>query len=101
MPSFLCSECDPPQLIPVREKVSHRRGHDRRKQWSSNRDQAAHARFRRAVKERDGYRCVVCGSTRDVRAAHIVPVAQGGSYEPENGRTLCKAHDMATDPHAR
>ena len=66
-----------------------------------NRDMAAHMRFARAVKNRDGHRCVICGTTKDLRATHIVPLHQGGSDHPNNGRTLCKTHDQATDRYAR
>lgn len=69
--------------------------------WSRNRDRSAQARFRKAVLERDGYRCVVCGSTTDLRAAHVRPLRDGGGYELSNGRTLCKEHDKASDPYAR
>lgn len=58
-------------------------------------------RFARAVKRRDHHACVLCGSTDDVRAAHIVPLHKGGSNDPANGRTLCRYHDKASDPHAR
>ncbi|MGE5595532.1 MAG: HNH endonuclease [Hyphomicrobiales bacterium] len=47
-------------------------------------------RTRREVVERDGHRCVACGTT-GVRfeVDHIVPLACGGSNEPQNLRTLC------------
>jgi 5-methylcytosine-specific restriction endonuclease McrA len=45
-----------------------------------------------AVKRRDGYRCVVCGSTLGVEADHIIPRSQGGPHTLENGRTLCRRH---------
>ena len=69
--------------------------------WSSNRDHAAHKRFARAVKRRDRNRCVRCGSTTDLRAAHLRPIASGGDYHPDNGETLCRECDMRTDPYAR
>jgi len=51
------------------------------------------------VKARDGYRCA-CGSTTDLRACHIVPLHQGGSYDPSNGVTRCKTCDKTTDRYA-
>lgn len=68
---------------------------------SPNRDRVAQARFRRAVLARDGGACVECGSTVDVRACHLTPVRDGGSYDVSNGVTRCKYHDQATDPYAR
>jgi 5-methylcytosine-specific restriction endonuclease McrA len=65
-----------------------------------DRDLNAHKRFARKVKQRDGYMCVRCGSTTDLRACHITPLHQGGSYDPANGITLCKTHDKQTDPYA-
>lgn len=99
MAYFFCDKCS--SLVPLALRTAHRRSHDTRSQWSANRNQAAHARFAKAVKARDGYRCVECGSAEDIRACHIVPIASGGGYDVSNGRTLCKAHDMATDGHAR
>lgn len=99
MPMRWCHTCRIP--IPMDDWQTHRQAHDKRRQWSHNRDQAAHKRFARAVKKRDGYRCVTCGFPDDLRAAHLVPIAAGGSYDLENGRTLCRRCDRATDPHAR
>ena len=67
---------------------------------SPTRDRGKQARFRKAVLARDGYRCVICGETRDLRAAHIVPLSQGGGYDPSEGRTLCRRHDMQSDRYA-
>lgn len=47
-------------------------------------------RTRKAVLERDGHRCLACGTT-GVRfeVDHIVPLAAGGSNALVNLRTLC------------
>jgi 5-methylcytosine-specific restriction endonuclease McrA len=58
-------------------------------------------RFARAVKRRDRHRCVRCGSTEDLRAAHLVPVHKGGSDDISNGATLCRDCDKGSDPYAR
>ena len=42
-----------------------------------------------AVKNRDGHRCVRCGSTEKLTVDHIIPHSQGGSDLPSNLRTLC------------
>jgi len=47
-------------------------------------------RMRKSVLERDGYRCTGCGGIGvKFEVDHIVPLAAGGSNEPENLRTLC------------
>lgn len=44
---------------------------------------------RQYVKRRDGYRCLACGTTRNLTIDHIVPQCKGGSDFPENLQTLC------------
>ncbi len=49
------------------------------------------AKFREIVFKRDGHKCVMCGSTEDLAAHHIIDrnkIANGG-YVLENGITLC------------
>lgn len=49
-------------------------------------------KWREAVLERDGRKCVICGSTKTLQADHVLSYA----YHPElrfnvdNGRTLCQ-----------
>ena len=49
---------------------------------------------REAVFRRDGYRCQMCGASRDNGAEleldHITPVAKGGTNDIDNLQTLCK-----------
>ena len=52
---------------------------------------------RAAVKERDGGRCVYTGSagrctTAAVHVHHILPVARGGTDDPEGLASLCAKH---------
>lgn len=42
------------------------------------------------VKERDGGRCVDCGSTVGVQSHHIIPVSKGGSNHGFNLICLCE-----------
>jgi 5-methylcytosine-specific restriction endonuclease McrA len=44
---------------------------------------------RLGVWERDGGRCVACGSAFDVQYDHVIPLALGGSNAPENLQILC------------
>lgn len=44
---------------------------------------------RRAVYERDEYRCVRCWTTRDLEFDHVVLWSEGGTHEVSNLRLLC------------
>lgn len=45
--------------------------------------------MRRAVYERDGGRCVECGSTFDLQYDHVIPVVMGGASTVDNLQLLC------------
>jgi 5-methylcytosine-specific restriction endonuclease McrA len=45
--------------------------------------------LRRTVFERDGGRCVECGSNFDLQYDHVLPVALGGATTLENLQLLC------------
>jgi hypothetical protein len=45
--------------------------------------------IRRAVFERDGGKCVECGSNFDLQYDHVLPVALGGATTVENLQLLC------------
>ncbi len=65
-------------------------------------------RFRDAVLKRDDYRCVRCGSTQRLVAAHYpIPLRDFDAddpkaYDPSSGETMCERCHQATDhPRAR
>lgn len=53
---------------------------------------------RRAVFERDGWRCVLCGGAGRLEADHVVPLARGGApFDMANLQTLCRTCNIAKD----
>jgi len=47
----------------------------------------------RRVKDRDGWKCIVCGKTDRLNAHHIIPrEVQGYKYDLANGVSLCVKH---------
>lgn len=49
----------------------------------------APAETKAQVLERDGHKCLCCGSTYRVNVDHIQPRSLGGSHDPENLQALC------------
>ena len=50
----------------------------------------AWARLRRAVLERDGYRCVKCGRSGRLEVDHRIRKEDGGGDELDNLQALCR-----------
>ena len=44
---------------------------------------------RNKIKERDGYRCICCGSSNMLSIAHMIPRSKGGLGIEQNGALLC------------
>jgi 5-methylcytosine-specific restriction endonuclease McrA len=59
----------------------------------------SHDAWRKQVLSRDGYKCVVCGSTERLHADHIKPRCRFPELarEVDNGRTLCRDCHHKTD----
>ena len=53
------------------------------------------AAMRKCVADRDGGRCLMCGSVYGLEAHHILPRHLGGSDHPRNLMTLCRGCHMA------
>jgi 5-methylcytosine-specific restriction endonuclease McrA len=53
--------------------------------------------LRHAILERDGWACVVCGTTRRLEVDHIQPVRARPdlAYSPANLQVLCASHHTA------
>ena len=59
---------------------------------SSRRGGARWDRARRAAKERDGWRCRLCGRAGRLEVDHVLPLHKGGpEFDPANMQTLCRA----------
>jgi 5-methylcytosine-specific restriction endonuclease McrA len=42
------------------------------------------------VYERDGHRCIRCGTSENLTLDHRIPIAKGGSDEASNLQTMCE-----------
>lgn len=60
---------------------------------------------KRAIFERDGYKCVTCGLGREngleLHIDHIKPRSLGGQGTVENGQTLCSRHNFIKKNHSQ
>lgn len=50
--------------------------------------------LRNKIFERDGNKCMECGSTINLQIDHIIPFSRGGRTEENNLQTLCQKCNM-------
>lgn len=55
------------------------------------------AEFRGAVFQRDGYRCVICGSDKGPLDPHHIVGRSVTGYDPAHGVTLCQKHHLMAE----
>lgn len=53
---------------------------------------------RNYIFERDGYKCLKCGSKENLQIDHIISVYKNGKNELENLQTLCKKCNCSKNP---
>lgn len=58
-------------------------------------------RLRRAVLDRDAWRCRRCGGAGRLDVHHVVPVADGGTDDPANLEAICRDCHVALHQGAR
>ncbi|WP_198320783.1 HNH endonuclease [Azohydromonas aeria] len=88
------SEFPPPASMPERTANRRQRFARGARQPRAGRGPAASPSawnaLRTKVFERDGHRCVYCGSAEDLECDHVHPRARGGTDALENLATACK-----------
>lgn len=94
LPVFQASEDAVAALVRARmwERNDDRNGHQFH-EWRKHQDgdyrKNIPRRVRRAVMERDGYRCVFCGAADQLSLDHIIRYRDDGPDTAENLRVLC------------
>lgn len=63
--------------------------------WSGRSDQAEWHDLKDEIAERDGYRCVDCGTRLNLDGHHIKPRVRGGRHELSNSVLLCEGCHVA------
>ena len=103
----VCAKPGCPNLQPcTRHKPTYNQRYSR--QANQRYANAAYRRFKRAIRQRSGGKCEVttngkrCNSTYRVQPHHILPIADGGTHDPDrNGLDACGPHHAELDRQAR
>lgn len=64
---------------------------ERQKAYRQKQKKIIPAALRTEVFERDGYKCLACGSQKSLRCDHVLPESKGGPMEASNMQTLCES----------
>lgn len=51
--------------------------------------------FRESIKDRDGHKCVYCGSSENLTIDHVRPKSKGGTDTADNCVTACRPCNQA------
>lgn len=50
---------------------------------------------RRRIYERDGWKCIACGATKELTLDHRIPISRGGTNADSNLQTMCVSCNKA------
>ena len=81
--------CARPCLAVMSCRAARGRQKGRYKDMKRNMGASIDNKTRRAVYERDGFRCALCDSTDGLQIHHVKPRGEGGADHPMNLITLC------------
>ena len=81
--------CARPCLAVMPFRAARGRQKGRYKDMKRNMGASIDNKTRRAVYERDGFRCALCDSTDGLQIHHVKPRGEGGADHPMNLITLC------------
>jgi 5-methylcytosine-specific restriction endonuclease McrA len=95
---YLCPSCLAQGPIPGKCQRCRRTDY-REDRAAQLRSSSAWQKARARAKRRDGFKCVVCGSTDRLEVDHIVPLEhEGPAFDLDNLRTVCSKHNPAWTP---
>lgn len=79
------------RLSPLRMISKHLKKHKQQDQeWTERYGGTKNWQLlREAILKRDGYKCVICKTDKQLRVHHLIPLSKGGKNEPQNLITVC------------